>query len=220
MRMDPPRPIIVVRLLCDVAQYRDLVASDRAENTQNSSPSGQIHNELDLQWKSYEAWANRMRPFINLDDLPEFVSPKDLETLRRLRRYYRDYSHTYRAYDMERLLRDLIAAKNALETLGKLAFERIATNMSLSQKSIRPSYIPPLRTVYRTTLKILQDISVRRCDPKVTRSASRLKLWGAALFEVDISLDTVFDSNRDAFRPVRQSFLRTLVDILLWEGRL
>ena len=234
--MEPPRPIIVVSVLCDVAQYRDLMASYRTENNQNSSPSGQIHNRLDIQWKSYEAWANRMRPFVNLEDLPEFVSAEDLDTLRRLRRYYKHFSHNYKAYELEKLLKDLTAATNALETktqpplnspsssnegLGtwkQLASEGLTTDMSLSRRSIRPPFIPPVRTIYHTTLSALQAISVRQCDPKITRSASRLKLWGAGLFQMDISLDTVFDSNKNAFRPVRQCLLRILVDILLWEG--
>ncbi|KAM0794696.1 hypothetical protein BDR22DRAFT_894850 [Usnea florida] len=233
--MEPPRPIIVVQVLCGVAQYRDLMASYRTENTRNSSPSEQIHNKLDIQWKSYEAWVNRMRPLVNLEDLPEFVSAEDLDTLRRLRRYYKHFSHKYKAYELEKLLKDLTAATNALETktqpplnlpsssnkgLGtwnQLAPEGSTTDMSLSRRSIRPPFIPPIRTIYHTTLSALQAISVRQCESKITRSASRLKLWGAGLFEMDISLDTVFDSNKNAFRPVRQCLLRILVDILLWE---
>ena len=90
--------------------------------------------------------------------------------------------------------------------------------MTQIQEFVRPSSIPPVSTIYRTTHEALVTVSVRRSDPEVARSASRLKLWGAGLFEMAISLDTVFDSDRDAFRPVRQSILRILADILVWAG--
>lgn len=89
--------------------------------------------------------------------------------------------------------------------------------MVLDQESIRPSP-PAVRTIYRITHCTLVDISIGRSDPKIARSASRLKLWGAGLFEMAVPLDLVFDRNKDAFRPVRQCILRILVDILVWEG--
>ena len=87
-----------------------------------------------------------------------------------------------------------------------------------NQELIRPTFVPSVRTVYRRTHSTLVAISVRRSDPKIARSASRLRLWGAGLFEMAVPLDIVFDSNKDAFRPVRQCILRILVDILVWEG--
>lgn len=90
--------------------------------------------------------------------------------------------------------------------------------MTQIQEPARPSSIPPVSTIYRTIHEALTTISATRSDPKIARSASRLKLWGAGLFEMAIPLDTVFDSDRDAFGPVRQGILRILADILVWAG--
>ena len=139
--------------------------------------------------------------------------------------------------DLEKLLSNLTSANDALQQIvhapsmyspksdvkrprrrGELAPERKVTDMTLMQETIRPPFIPAVRTIYGTTYSTLVTISVRRPDPKIARSASRLKLWGAGLFEMAIPLDTVFDSNRDAFRPVRHCILRILVDILVWAG--
>lgn len=139
--------------------------------------------------------------------------------------------------DLEKLLSNLTSANDALQQIvhapsmyspksnvksaqrrGELAPERKVMDMTLMQETSRPPFIPAVRTIYRTTYSTLVTISVRRADPKIARSASRLKLWGAGLFEMAIPLDTVFDSNRDAFRPVRQGILRILVDILVWAG--
>lgn len=84
--------------------------------------------------------------------------------------------------------------------------------MVLNQESMRPSTIPAVRTIYRVTHSTLVDIG--RFDPKIARSASRLKLWGAGLFEMGVPLDIVFDSNKDDFRPVRQCILSILVEVL------
>ena len=140
--------------------------------------------------------------------------------------------------DLEELLNNLISANDALQQIARnhstyssraleksperpreLTPERKVTDMVPIHRSIRPPHIPPMRTIYDTTHSTLVTISVRRADPKISRSASRLKLWGAGLFEMAIPLDTVFDSNGDAFQPVRQSILRILVDILVWAGR-
>ena len=139
--------------------------------------------------------------------------------------------------DLEILLRDLTAGNDALQQTahslliysprsrekssrrrGQRTLKGDVTDMTPIQESARPSSIPPVSTIYHTTHEGLVTISVRRSDPKITRSASRLKLWGAGLFEMALPLDTVFDSNKDAFRPVRQCILRILVDILVWAG--
>ena len=93
-----------------------------------------------------------------------------------------------------------------------------ATDMTQIQESVRPTSIPSVSTIYRTTHEALVTISVRRSDPKMARSASRLKLWGAGLFEMAVPLDTIFDSDKDAFQPVLQGILRILVDVLFWVG--
>lgn len=139
--------------------------------------------------------------------------------------------------DLEKLLSNLTAANNALQNMthhpsvdspksSEKSFrtrkhfisEGKAIDMVPDQESIRPSFVPSVRNIYRITHSTLVAISVKRSDPKIARSASRLKLWGAGLFEMAVPLDMVFDSNKDAFRPVRQCILRILVDILVWEG--
>ena len=140
--------------------------------------------------------------------------------------------------DLEELMNNLVSANDALQEIARnhpmyssrflektprrpreLTPERNVTDMIPIQESIRPPHIPPMRTIYSTTHSTLVTISVRRADHKISRSAARLKLWGAGLFEMAIPLDTVFDSNGDACQPVRQSILRILVDILIWAGR-
>lgn len=90
--------------------------------------------------------------------------------------------------------------------------------MNTNQEPLRSLFTPSVQAIYEITHSALVTISIRRSDPKTTRSASRLKLWGGGLFEMGIPLDTVFDSNEDAFQSVRQSILRILVDILVWAG--
>ena len=140
--------------------------------------------------------------------------------------------------DWGELLSKLISANDALQQIAhnhsmysykslektprrprELSPERKVTDMVPIQESIRSPHIPTMQTIYGITHSTLVTISVRRADPKIARSASRLKLWGAGLFEMAIPLDTVFDSNGDAVQPVRQSILRILVDILVWAGR-
>lgn len=110
------------------------------------------------------------------------------------------------------------SSEKSFQRRSELEPERKATDMIPTQEPIRPPFIPPVRTIYVTTHSTLVTISVRRSDPKIIRSASRLKLWGVGLFEMAIPLDTVFDSDKDTFRHLRQHILRILVDILVWAG--
>ena len=71
--------------------------------------------------------------------------------------------------------------------------------------------------VWQQTLFALTTISVRRSDPSLARAASRLKLWGAGLFQMAIPLDEIFDAG-GCNLPIRRSILRVLVDILVWAG--
>ena len=94
----------------------------------------------------------------------------------------------------------------------------VMTTMDEAQNIIQHSSTPSVGTIYRTTLSALATISVRRSSAKIARSHSRLKLWGAGLFEMGVSMDTVFDADRRYNRPLRECILGTLVDILVWEG--
>lgn len=94
----------------------------------------------------------------------------------------------------------------------------VMTTMDEAQNVIQHSSTPSVGTIYRTTLSALATISVRHSSAKIARSHSRLKLWGAGLFEMGVSMDTVFDADRKYNRPLRECILGTLVDILVWEG--
>ena len=72
--------------------------------------------------------------------------------------------------------------------------------------------------VWHRTFFALTAISARRSDYSIARAASRLKLWGASLFEMAIPLDEVFDAG-GCNLPLRRGILRVLVDILVWEGQ-
>ena len=72
--------------------------------------------------------------------------------------------------------------------------------------------------VWHRTLFTLTTISARRSDYSIARAASRLKLWGAGLFEMAIPLDEVFDAGRCNL-PLRRGILRVLVGILVWVGQ-
>ena len=95
----------------------------------------------------------------------------------------------------------------------------VVTAMDEAQNVIKHSGTPSVGTIYRTTLSALATISVRHSSAKIARSHSRLKLWGAGLFEMGVSMDTVFDADRRYNRPLRECILGTLVDILVWEGQ-
>ena len=72
--------------------------------------------------------------------------------------------------------------------------------------------------VWEKTLLALTTISTRRSDYKIARAASRLKLWGAGIFQMAIPFDEVFDAGGSSL-PLRRGILRVLVDILVWEGQ-
>ena len=237
-------PVALSDAVYDVFRYSYML-SYHNWNNQSSRSSLPIYNQIDAERKRTKAWANEVRS-INIKYLPETFLPGEydriLETSKELRRNYEQASGKlesvdYKDEDLEKLLSNLTAANNALHSVAhpppiysprsrensvrrrrRLTPEFEVRNMALNQESIRTSIIPPVRTIYGTTHSTLVTISVRRLDPKITRSASRLKLWGAGLFEMAIPLDTVFDSNKDAFQPVRQCILRILVDILVWAG--
>ena len=81
-----------------------------------------------------------------------------------------------------------------------------------------PTTLPPVHSIYQTTLDTLIHLSIKRRNPHIARSASRLKLWGASLFNMSIPLDVVFSSDTDAYQPLRTCTLNILVEILVWEG--
>lgn len=93
-----------------------------------------------------------------------------------------------------------------------------AQNIDEATGVYEPTTLPSVHSIYQTTLDTLISLSIRRRNPQVTRSASRLKLWGTGLFKMGIPLDEVFESDKDSNRPVRDCILKILVEILVWEG--
>ena len=92
------------------------------------------------------------------------------------------------------------------------------TTISTDQDQSVPPSSPPLRSIYRTVHSALVAIFLRLSDPTSARSASRLQLWEAGLFEMAALMDTAFESDKDVFQPLRQCILRIPVDMLVWEG--
>lgn len=81
----------------------------------------------------------------------------------------------------------------------------------------RPVSMISVHYVWQKTLYALTTISGRRLNKGIARAASRLKLWGAGIFQMAIPLDEVFDAGGSNL-PLRRVILRVLVDILVWEG--
>ena len=109
---------------------------------------------------------------------------------------------------------------------------RTSTSLEPSSPGVRLSQVPTtikeedlgaqraapmisVHYVWQKTLSALTTISVRRSDSKIARAASRLKLWGAGLFQMAIPLDEIFDAGGSNL-PLRRGILRVLVDILVW----
>ena len=82
----------------------------------------------------------------------------------------------------------------------------------------RPVPMISVHYVWQKALFALTTVSARRSDYGIARAASRLKLWGAGLFQMAAPLDEVFDAGGSNL-PLRRGILRVLVDILLWEGQ-
>lgn len=76
----------------------------------------------------------------------------------------------------------------------------------------------PIQLVYDVALKGLLTISIRRAQITLTRAYCRLKLWGAGLFDLSISLDDILASDEESFADVRDCILYILVVILVREG--
>ena len=76
-----------------------------------------------------------------------------------------------------------------------------------------------IHSIYQATLDALVVLSVRRRNPQIAQSASRLQVWGAGLFTRSVPLDMVFDSDKDGYRLLRKCILGVLVEILVWEGK-
>ena len=76
-------------------------------------------------------------------------------------------------------------------------------------------------SIYQAALDPLVVLSVRRRNPQLARSASRLQIWGAGLFKMTVPLDVIFESDKDdkdGCALLRKSILKVLVEILVWEG--
>ena len=112
---------------------------------------------------------------------------------------------------------------------------RTSTLLEPSSPGLRQSQVPttimeedlgnqravPMISVHyvsQKTLFALTTISARRSDCGIARAASRLKLWGAGIFQMAIPLDEVFDAGGSNL-PLRRGILRVLVDISVWEGQ-
>lgn len=92
------------------------------------------------------------------------------------------------------------------------------TNIRLNQEPIRPSRIPSTWVLTYFARSALDLISARQSNPEVSSSASRLKFWGAVFFGIGVSLDTVWDSDKDTFQDVQQCVLKVFVDVFVRKG--
>lgn len=93
-----------------------------------------------------------------------------------------------------------------------------AHNVDKAAGMYEPTTTQSIQGIYQATLDTLVTLSVKRRDPQIARSASRLQLWGAGLFKMSIPLDVVFESDKDGCQLIRNCISKALVEILVWEG--
>lgn len=96
--------------------------------------------------------------------------------------------------------------------------EGITQNVDEANSVDEPATTQSIHSIYQATLDSLVVLSVRRRNPQIARFASRLKLWGAGLFEISVPLDVILDSDKDGCVLLRRGILKILVEILVWEG--
>ena len=85
-------------------------------------------------------------------------------------------------------------------------------------KEIRLVDTKSVHLIWSKTLDNLETLSIRRPDPHIAHSASRLRLWGAGLFQMTVPLDTVLQSDQDGSNFLRECILKILVEILVFTG--
>lgn len=75
-----------------------------------------------------------------------------------------------------------------------------------------------IETMWRLALEGLMKIAMAKREKLIGNCAGRLKLWGVGLFETGYSLDDVLVSRSLKDGPFYQILIRTLANILLFEG--
>ena len=155
------------------------------------------------------------------DDLKEFV-----DTLAAMNNAWKSSApslptcapRAYRHRSCVRLSSPMTMDEVSLAAKPSPASDATAQNIDEAVGVYEPTTTQPVHSIYQTTLDNLVTLSVRRRNSQLARSASRLKLWGAGLFKMAIPLDIVFESDKDSYQPLRNCILKSLVEILVWEG--
>ena len=160
------------------------------------------------------------------DELGEFVNTlaamnKALKTIAPPLPMYSPGGYARRIVNPVRSL-DSVDARDVLVGEGNPLIAN-ATNEDLppvseSTTELQGPVMMPIQPVYNLALSTLSTISIRRSQKALSRAYSRLKLWGAGLFDLSISLDEILASDEDNFGDLRECILSTLVVILVREG--
>jgi len=90
--------------------------------------------------------------------------------------------------------------------------------VAASNVDVKPNITRVLHLIWQATLDSLVILSIKRPDPHIARSASRLQFWGASLFKMNMPLDKVFESHPENIQGLRRCILKIFVEILVWEG--
>jgi hypothetical protein len=79
-------------------------------------------------------------------------------------------------------------------------------------------YLPTIQTIWRLALTSLNKLALSKRAELLINSASRLKLWGAGLFEDGFTLDDILLSRGLIDSPFRRIIVRNLASLLVLEG--
>lgn len=81
------------------------------------------------------------------------------------------------------------------------------------------THLPALHTMYSLCLEGLSLMALCRRDKQLKNAVSRLRLWGAGMFEQPAPLDKVLALDDKAPSAARQAFIKTIASILVLEGK-
>jgi hypothetical protein len=81
------------------------------------------------------------------------------------------------------------------------------------------AHLPALCTIYSLCLEGLSLMALRRGDKQLKNAVSRLRLWGAGMFEQPAPLDKALALDDKAPSATRQAFIKTIASILVLEGK-
>lgn len=80
------------------------------------------------------------------------------------------------------------------------------------------TYLPSLQTIYDLCLESLLKIAHRHKNKLLENAASRLRLWGAGIFESPAPLDNVLRRKEKDSDTLRQALLNAIANVLVLEG--